>query len=286
MAKPQPDGTGSAAHGRVAVVHPIERLRYLARSSGGDPRVMVSETASALRGMGVDPAGLVVACRRIVERHPTSGPLWWLCAHMLTAADPYSTARRLAGEIDGDVTPEVLVDSLPTDITVCVVGWPDLVGEAILRRGDIRVLAIDADDQGGSFFRRLERADVEAEVIEPGGVAAAVLAADLVLIEVLAASSSEIIAARGSRAAASVAYCSEVPVWAVAGVGRCLPEAGFLSLVDRLGDVRAPWLAEADVMPLALFSHLSTVGGVVAVEEASLRAECPLAHELLHTSIN
>ncbi len=267
-------------------MHPIERLRYLARSSGGDARVMVSETASALRGMGVDPAGLVVACRRIVERHPTSGPLWWLCAHMLTAADPYSTARRLADEIDADVTPDVLMDAIPADAAVCVVGWPDLAGEAILRRGDIRVLAIDADDQGGSFARRLERADVEAEVIEPGGIAAAVLAADVVLIEVLAASSNELIAARGSRAAASVAYCSEVPVWAICGVGRCLPEAGFLSLVERIGDVRAPWLAEADVMPLALFSHVVTPAGAVPIDEASLNAECPLAHELLHTSIN
>ncbi len=267
-------------------MHPIERLRYLARSSGADPRVMVSETASALRGMGVDPAGLVVACRRIVERHPTSGPLWWLSAHMLTATDPYSTARRLADDIDGDVTPDVLIEALPADATVCVVGWPDLAGEAILRRGDIRVLAIDADDQGGSFVRRLERSDVEAEVIEPGGVAAAVLAADLVLIEVLAASSSEIIAARGSRAAASVAYCSEVPIWAVSGVGRCLPVTGFLSLVERLGDVRAPWLAEADVVPLALFSHLASVAGVVPIEDAVLSAECPLAHELLHTPIN
>ena len=248
--------------------------------------MMVGETASALRGMGVDPAGLVVACRRIVERHPISGPLWWLCSHMLTATDPYSTARRLADEIDGDVTPGVLIDAIPPDITVCVVGWPDLTGEAILRRGDIRVLAIDADDQGSSFVRRLERADVEAEIIEPGGIAAAVLAADLVLIEVLAASSGELIAARGSRAAASVAYCSEVPAWAVSGVGRCLPDAGFLSLVERLGDVRAPWLAEADVMPLALFSHLASVAGVIAIDDASLSAECPLAHELLHTSIN
>ena len=267
-------------------MHPIERLRYLARSSGGDPRVMVSETASALRGMGVDPAGLVVACRRIVERHPTSGPLWWLCAHMLTATDPFAIARRLADEIDADLTPEVLIASIPTDVTVCVVGWPDLAGEAVMRRGDIRVLAVDADEQGGSFVRRLDRADVAADVIEPSGIAGAVLAADLVIIEALAASSSEVIAARGSRAAASVAYCSEVPVWVVSGIGRCLPDAGFLSLVERLGDVREPWMMEADTMPLALFSHVVTANGVAAIDEASLTAECPLAHELLHTSIN
>ena len=266
-------------------MHPIERLRYLARSSGGDPRVMVSETASALRGLGVDPAGLVVACRRIVERHPTCGPIWWLCAHMLTSTDPYRTARERADEIDADLTPEVLIDVLPADSTVCVLGWPDLAGEAILRRGDIRVLAVDADDQGSSFVRRLERADVEAEVVEPGGIAAAVLAADLVIVEALAASPTELMVVRGARAAASVAYCSEVPVWAVVGVGRVLPDAGFTSLVQRVADVRVPWQAEADVLPLALCSHVVTPSGAAAVEEVELRAGCPLAHELLRSSV-
>lgn len=262
-------------------MHPIERLRYLARSSGGDPRVMVAETASALRGMGVDPAGLVVACRRIIERHPTSGPLWWLCAHMLTSTDPFGTARRLAAEIDDDQTAERLIDALPADATVCVIGWPDLAGEALLRRGDLAVLALDTDDQGSSFVRRLDRADVDAEVIDAGGIAGAVLGADLVIVEALAASSTELLAARGSRAAASVAYCSEVPVWAVVGVGRSLPEAGFTSLVQRVADVRAPWLAEADVLLLGLCSHVVGPAGVAVVGEAVLTPQCPLAHELL-----
>lgn len=266
-------------------MHPIERLRYLARSGGGDARMMVGETASALRGMGADPAGLVVACRRIIERHPTSGPLWWLCAHMLTSTEPYVTARRLAEEIESDPTPDVLIDLLPVDSTVCVVGWPDLVGEALLRRGDVTVLAIDGDDQGSSFVRRLERSDVAAEVIEPGEIAGAVLAADLLLVEASAASTSELLAARSSRAAASVAYCSEVPVWAVLGVGRCLPDAAFASLVSRVGDVRVPWLAEADVVPLGLSSHVVGPAGLVAIDEAVLDPECPLAHELLRSSL-
>ncbi len=262
-------------------MHPIERLRYLARSSGADSRVMVAETASALCGMGVDPAGLVVACRRIVERHPTSGPLWWLCAHMLTAADPFATARRLVAEIDTDPTPDVLIDLLPSDATVCVVGWPDLVGEAVLRRGDIRVLVVDADGEGASFVRRLERADVEAEVVEPGGAAAAVAAADCVVVEALAASTGELLITRGGRAAVSVAYCSEVPAWAVLGVGRCLPDAAFASVVERVADVRVPWLAVADVVPLALFSHVASPMGVAALADVALAPECPLAHELL-----
>ena len=92
--------------------------------------MLVRETAGALRGLGFDPAGLVVACRRIVERHPSSGPLWWLCASVLAAPDPYRCAAALADDIEMDPTPDLLVDALPDDATVCVVGWPDLIGEA------------------------------------------------------------------------------------------------------------------------------------------------------------
>jgi hypothetical protein len=262
-------------------VHPIERLRYLARSSGTDQRVLVGETASALRSLGMDPAGLVVSCRRIVERHPTSGPLYWLCSQLLTSVDPYSTARELASAIDEDLTPEVLIDALPIDATVCVVGWPDLAGEAVLRRGDLSVLAIDAHDQGASFVRRLDRADVVAEVVEPGGTAAAVLASSLVLVEAMAMGAGDLLAERGSRAAASVAYCSDVPVWAVAGVGRRLPDAAFTAMLTRVLDVRVAWDAEADAVPLALASHFVTADGVVPVEGVEVRAECPVAPELL-----
>ena len=69
-------------------MHPIERLRYVARASGADQAVLVEETAHALRAFLDDPNGLVTACRRIVDRHPTSAPLWWLCARVLTAPDP------------------------------------------------------------------------------------------------------------------------------------------------------------------------------------------------------
>ena len=262
-------------------MHPIERLRYLARSSGADQRVLVGETASALRAMRMDPAGLVVSCRRIVERHPTSGPLWWLCAHILTAADPSQAARDLPHLLEMDPTPNLLADALPEDATVLVIGWPDLAGEACIDRGDLTVLTVDADDQGAAFVRRLERNDVVAEIIEPSRIGAAVLAADLVLVEATAAGSSELLASPGSRAAASVAYCSDVPVWAVVGRGRVLPDAGFTSLVERVSAVRVPWDAEADVVPLALATYLANEHGVSEAASVRLAAECPLAHELL-----
>ena len=70
-------------------VHPIERLRYVARARGADAESLVRETAGALRGLGLDPSGLVVACRRIVERHPTSGPA-------VVAVRPHADERRPA----------------------------------------------------------------------------------------------------------------------------------------------------------------------------------------------
>jgi hypothetical protein len=268
-------------------MHPIERLRYVARASGGDQRMLVRETAGALRGLGFDPAGLVVACRRIVERHPTSGPMWWLCASVLAAADPYRCAAALADELDADPTPDVLVEALPDGATVCVIGWPDLIGEALLRRGDSTVLAVDTDDDGmgsSAFVRRLQRADVEAEIVPAAGLAAAVLSSDVVVVEALSAGDSELLGTAGSRALASVGYCAEVPVWAVIGRGRCLPTGLFEAMGQRLADVRAPWDAAAEAVPLGLCNWLVTPHGVTPAGDASLQAECPMSYELLRSS--
>ena len=268
-------------------MHPIERLRHLARSSGYDQRVLVGEAASALRALRADPAGLVISSRRIVERHPSSGPLWWMCAHLLTAHDPGSTARELTGRIELDPTPDHLAASLPEGATVCVLGWPDLAGEAVLQRGDLRVLAIDTAGQGSALVRRIQRAaehddaGVDAEVIDPAGIAAAVLSSDLVLVEASAASLEAVLAVPGSRAAATIAADEGIPVWAVVGVGRRLPAAAFDSLVERVGDVRVAWDAEAEVVPLRSVSHVVCEAGVVERDDADMRPECPLAHELL-----
>ena len=268
-------------------MHPIERLRYVARASGGDQRMLVRETAGALRGLGFDPAGLVVACRRIVERHPTSGPMWWLCASVLAAADPYRCAATLADELDADPTPDVLVEALPDGATVCVVGWPDLIGEALLRRGDSTVLAVDTDDDGmgsSAFVRRLQRADVDAEIVPAAGLAAAVLSSDVVVVEALAARDADVLATAGSRALASVGYCAEVPVWAVIGRGRCLPAGLFDAMGQRLVDIGAPWDASAEVVPLGLCNYVVTPHGVMPTGELALQPECPMSYELLRSS--
>jgi hypothetical protein len=264
----------------VPKVHPIERLRYVARSSGADQRVAVRETAIALRGLRLEPVGLVTACRRIVERHPSSGALWWLCAKALTAADPFAEVLALAEEVDDDPTPDHLYDALPADATVCVVGWPDLAGDALVRRGDLAVLAVDVQGEGSGFVRRLQRSDVEAEAVPPSGLGAAAASADLVLVEASCTGPDGLLAVTGSRAVAAVAYCAEIPVWAVVGIGRRLPTPLWRSVLERLDREADPWDLDDEVVPAGLISHVVGPHGICGGAADLARAECPVAQEL------
>ena len=103
-------------------MHPIERLRYVARADGAGPALLVRETALALCEMEFDPQSLILACRRIVERHPTMAQLWWLCANVLASPEPFARARELALVVERDETPGHLDDVLPDDAQVVIVG--------------------------------------------------------------------------------------------------------------------------------------------------------------------
>lgn len=261
-------------------MHPIERLRYVARASGADQALLVRETASALAGLHVEPAGLVTACRRIVDRHVTSAPLWWLCARMLTSAEPRAEGRRAVEEISDDRTGRELAMALPEDATVCVIGWPDVVGDALVRRGDVQVMVVDALGEGSGLARRLRRAEMEATEVPPSGLGAAAASVDVVLLEASAVGPDGFVAVAGSRAAAAVAYCSGIPVWLVAGTGRLLPGAMWAALVRRLEDLGEPWEADDEIVPLGLVSQIVGPAGPEDVDVALRRVDCPVTPEL------
>ena len=206
-------------------MHPIERLRYVARASGADQSVLVRETAQALAAFRDDPSGLVAACRRIVDRHPTSAPLWWLCARVLTSPDGQREAWAAVDEIEEDRTSAELAFALPEEGTACVIGWPELVGEALPPRGDVEVLAVDALGEGSGLVRRLMQAGIDAVDVPTSGLGAAVSSSDVLLLEAVAVGPTGFVAVSGSLAAATVARHAEVPVWLAAGVGRMLPGA-------------------------------------------------------------
>lgn len=265
-------------------MHPIERLRYVARSSGAPQAAVVRETAAALAGMGFDPAGLVTACRRILDRQPTSGALWTLCARVLTAVDdPDEEGWRYAEELEEDRTVPELAHALPPDATVCVIGWPELAGEALAARGDARVLAVDALDEGSGLVRRLRYAGVDAEDVPVTGLGAAVAASDLVLLEASAAGPDALVCVAGSRAAAAVARHAGVPVWAVAGVGRRLPQPMLAAVLARLEAEHggAPWEVADEVVPPSLVDRVCTDVGPLEVHVALANPDCPVAPELL-----
>ncbi|QGG95932.1 hypothetical protein [Actinomarinicola tropica] len=262
-------------------MHPIERLRYVARASGAGHDVLVRETASALATFIDDPAGMVTACRRVVARQPTSGPIWWLTSRVLTAPDPMREAWDAVEEFENDTTVRELAHAIEPDLTVTVLGWPELVASALVRRGDLAALVVDVLGEGSGLVRRLTFADDDAEAVDVpvAGLGAAVAESDLVLLEASAIGPEAFLSIAGSRAAAATARSCGVPVWLVGGAGRLMPARVWEGLVARL-DVDEPWDADDEVVPLDLVDRIVGAHGPEPVADALRRTDCPVAPEL------
>ncbi len=261
-------------------MHPMERLRMVARASGDDPGLIAREAAAALAGCADDPRALVMACRRLLDRQAASGPLWWLAARVVAAPDPEREAWRSAEALRDDETPAVVAASLPDDAVITVLGWPEQVTETLRRRGDARVLVVDALGDGSPLVAALDRAGSEAFLVPESGVAAAVATSTLVLLDASAVGPSGFLAVTGSRAAAAVAYTEQIPVWVVAGTGRVLPERLWTAMVDTVAGAGDPWDADWEVVPLALATAVVGPGGPQAPDDALAGVDCPDAPEL------
>jgi hypothetical protein len=269
----------------VGAVHPIERLRYVARSTGAPQELLVRETAGALAAFRDDPTALVTACRRIVSRQLSCGALWWLCSRMLVAADPMAEARAAVVEIEDDRTPRSLAAALPDDVTVLVLGWQSQVAGGLARRGDVEVLVVDVLGEASAFVRHLESRDVEALEVPVSGLGAAAAEADLVIVEASAFGPDAFLAASGSRAAAAVAHHAGIPVWAVVGVGRVLPARVWDALVSRLDAHDDRWDLDDEVVPVDLVDHVVGPKGLETSADTILRTDCPIAPELFKPDI-
>ena len=252
----------------------------VARASGSDPGLLAQEAAGALAGCAGDPRALVMACRRLVERQATSGPLWWLAARVLTSSDPEAEVWRSARILQADETPAVVGASIPDDATLTVLGWPEQVTEALRRRGDARVLVVDALGDGAALAAALDRVGTEAALVPEGGVGAAVAASTLILLDAAAVGPGGFLAVTGSRAAAAVAYTEQIPVWVVAGAGRVLPPRLWEAMVEAVTAAGDPWDADWELVPLELATAVVGPDGLQAPVGALARADCPEAPEL------
>jgi len=214
-------------------VHPIERLRHVARAGGAPVDEVFRAAAASLAGFAEDPVSLVTACRRLIERHPENGPIWWLCARVLTSGDPHDEAWRCLDRWVSDRTPAELGHALPDGATIAVVGSPDRLLGAFAGRGDVRVLAADVEGDAYGFVRRLDAVDVGADTVDVARLGPAVAAVDLVVLDAVAVGPDAALTAPGSWPVAAVAHTSGVPVWLVAGTGRVVAPATWPSVSDR-----------------------------------------------------
>ena len=261
-------------------MHPIERLRYVARADGAGVSVLVDAAARALSGLGDDHAGLVTGCRQMVDRHPAIGPMWWLTSRMLCATAPEREAWSAIEAMEHDTTPRSLCSELPAEAVTVVLGWPELTSGALNRRGDLRVRAVDTLGEGSLLAEVLSDAGLDATGVPEPGLGAAVADADLLVLEALAVGPTGFVAVAGSRAAAAVARHAGKPVWVVAGVGRLLPARLWEAVLGRLDARGEPWDAAEEVVPLDLIDVVAGPWGVGPVAEALGHTDCPVAAEL------
>jgi len=266
-------------------MHPIERLRWVARSPEGDGSLVAAEAADALAGFADDPAGLVIASRRLIERRPGLAPLWWLASRVLCSLEPAFEAMDAAADLERDRTPVALAGDLPGG-TIAVVGWPDQASAALRMRGRMggggdsadRVVVVPSEHEGWGCADWLQGHGVDARLLRAGEVAAAGRRCVLALLEATAVGPDSFLAAAGSAALAAAAREAKRPVWLVAGVGRALPGALYDALVRRVGDDPA-----FEVVPLDAIDDIAGPTGPVPKAQLA-RPSVPVAAELLRFS--
>ena len=270
----------------VADVHPIEFLRYVARSHGSDPVELAMGAADALSGVARDPGALMVSARRLVEHHHTNAPLWSICAHAVTSFDAGPELRARSRALGADPTATYVADAIPDGATVCTIGWSGHIVDALVRRGDAHVLVVDSLGDGQDALRHLSRNDCSCELVAPEGVGAAVEAADVTIVHALAVGETDVLACGGTLALASVAWCAQKPVWMVAGEGTRLPPPLFDEMVASVRGRPDPWASGFDLVPQSIISAAFTPSGGPSDAGLLARTEpCPAATELLRRSV-
>lgn len=139
-------------------MHPIERLRYVARAGWAGPSVLAAEAAWAFADLAEREApALVPACRRLLDRQPGCGPLWWVAAHVLSAGDPVSEAVRCAQDLEDDETPSLVLEAIPSKLRAVRHGG---IGECV--GADLAVVEVEALGSGGVVADASVGAMVEA----------------------------------------------------------------------------------------------------------------------------
>lgn len=237
----------------------------------------------ALATFSDEPAALLTAARRLLTRQPALAPLWWMASRMILAEDPRREARLVVETLRTDTTARELAHNLPASAVVAIVGAPELILEAVERRGDVTVLVIDVDGLGAPVVRRLDRAGVMAESVEGYRIGGVVDEAHLVLIDAVALGPTACLVEPGATPLAATARTLGRPVWVVAGPGRAVPEPYWQQIVARTFEADRSleaWLQPWEVLSHGLTDRLVSAAGVQLPGEIGAN-EMAVAPELL-----
>ena len=284
-------------------MHPIERLRWIARAEGESSSTLAVEAAYSLAELARhDPAAVVTACRRLLDAHPRAGPIWWAASRILGAADLDAEAYELSRLLAGDETPQWLASGLvelssrdgrsdPGPTVVVASPLEELAQvvdclEASAFAGSLSVRLVGLAPSVRSDLAHLDAAGIDAAGFSLDEISPALDGADLVVVGVLGASpggaavtsdAALVIEAaqrdeRASTAGGGLRWRAQV--WGVAGVGRVLPRILVLELARKAGD-------GAEILSPGLFDLVAGPFGLEEPARSFERSTCPPATELV-----
>lgn len=260
-------------------MHPIEQLRYVARTSSNDAVLLAAEAAHALASFNGDNGGLLLGTRQLLKRQPLIAPLWWVGSHLGNALNLHEEAYRLSDELRYDATASHLAAELPDDATVVISGFPGAVVSGLCERPDLSVLVLDVEGQGFGAVRQLERAGLQAETVDPSYLAGVVDAASVVINEATAVGDTTVLGDLMALSTSLMAAHSATPHWMVTPVGRALPASYVQEMIIRAApERRVSWLASFETLPAA---GVTVWVGPDGVSDAVPGASCPELPELL-----
>jgi hypothetical protein len=243
-------------------VHPIERLRAVARAREVDQALLAREAAAVLGSFAGDLPGLVTSCRRLIDRHPTAGVLWWACARLLAAGDVRAEARAIGDDLADEPATTMLSLDLPDGAVVAVV--PDVAGGSEL-----------------SYELNSWRDDIVV-AHDPGALHVARDEPRVLLVEAGAAGPDRFVAPEGTADEIAAAREAGVPVWLVVDVGRRLPPGLFDALIARAEGARSPAAGATGATGAVRAVEVVAIGVAERVVEPR-RIDCPVPPELLRS---
>lgn len=112
--------------------------------------MLASEAAWALADLAETEApALVPACRRLLDRQPGCGPLWWVAARVLSSGDPVAEAQWCGEALEEDPTEYVVREVVPREARTVSRGG---IGE--VASADLVLIEVDALGPGGMVVDR------------------------------------------------------------------------------------------------------------------------------------